>query len=329
MTDLKEKLYQMFILGFDGEYPSDRILDLLEKGLGGVILFTQNIKTKAQTKLTTKTISQRAKYFPFISTDEEGGRVERTENLFDGKKFLSARYAKEKGEEYIITQTREISKLLKELGFNLNFAPVLDVNTNPNNPIIGERAFSDNTDEVIKFGNLVVKEYIKNGIAPCTKHFPGHGDANSDSHLTLPEINLDFEDLETNHIRAFKEVQSPMVMVAHLYCKAFDDEKIPSSVSKNVLGYLKKIAPNSLIITDDMEMKGICKYKNPTDNIINAVLNGVNLILYRSSDDKTIQIIENVYKKALNNPDLQEKISSSFDKIIEFKKNFLPDLKFS
>lgn len=327
MSNLKEKVYQVFITGFEGENPTPKLLEILENGLGGVIFFTQNIKTSEQIQNATNLIKEKSIYTPFLCIDEEGGRVERTENLFSGKKFLSAKFAKENGEDFIKQQTKEISNLLKTLGFNLNFAPVLDVNTNPNNPIIGERAFSDKTDEVIKFGNIVVQEYLKNGIIPCTKHFPGHGDANADSHLTLPVINLDFEDFEKNHIRAFKEVSSPMVMVAHLHCKAFDKDVIPSSISKNVLSYLKKeLKYNPLIITDDMIMGGIVQNNNPVENVVTAIQNGVNIILYRNCDKYTLDIIEGVYEKALNDNDLKEKIEESFEKIINFKKEYLDNL---
>lgn len=326
MNMLKEQLNQMFILGYSGEYPSEEILNLLSEGLGGVILFTQNIKTVEQTKSATDKIKYFSKYKPFISVDEEGGRVERTENIFDGKKFLSAKFAAQKGIDFVKNQTKDISALLKEMGFNLNFAPVLDVNTNPQNPIIGERAFSNNTDDVINFGNAVVKEYIKNGIIPCAKHFPGHGDAKADSHLTLPEINLNLSDFEQNHIRAFKEVCCPMVMVAHLHCKAFDKNKIPSSISKNVLSYMKReLKYNPLIITDDMVMGGILQNNYPADNVVEAIRNGVNLILYRGSDKETLDIIDKVYERAVFDEDLSKKIESSFTEIIKFKQKFLTD----
>lgn len=327
MKNFKEKVYQLFITGFEGENPPEKLLEILNNGLGGVIFFTKNIKTIEQTKILTNIIRNNSLYTPFLCIDEEGGRVERTENLFNGKKFLSAKFIAEKGEIFVIKQTKEISDLLKNLGFNLNFAPVLDVNTNPDNPIIGERAFSDKTDEVIKFGNIVVKEYLNNGIIPCTKHFPGHGDANTDSHLTLPEINLDFDDFKQNHIRAFKEVTSPMVMVAHLHCKAFDKDVIPSSISENVLSYLKKeLKYNPLIITDDMIMGGIVQKNSPVDNVVSAIKNGVNIILYRNCDKYTIDIIDGVYEAALKDIDLKNKIEQSFDKIIEFKQKYLSNL---
>ncbi len=321
--DIKEKIYQMFILGLDGEKLSDNqnLIAALENNLGGVIFFTQNIKTENQFKTLIKDIKNQAKTAPFLSIDQEGGRVERTENLFDKKKYLSAKFSAQKGEEFVREQTEKISRELKDFGLNLNFAPCLDVNTNPNNPIIGERAFSENADDVIKFGKIVTQTYIENGIIPCTKHFPGHGDANVDSHVSLPEIDISLTEYIQNHIRTFKEVSSPMIMVAHLHCKAFDKEKIPSSLSKNVISYLKNdLSYDGLIITDDMVMGGVLGL-DPTQACIKAIKAGVNILLYRNSYDETIKTIENIAKLAQTDAKLQENIENSYRKIIEYKKS--------
>ena len=330
----------MFILGLEGENLQDNpnLVNALHNGLGGVIFFTQNIKTTEQFKKLVEDIKKEAKIPVLLSIDQEGGRVERTENLFYGKKFLSAKFSAQKGEDFLREQTEKISRLLKDFGLNLNFAPVLDVNTNPNNPIIGERAFSNDMDEVIRCGKIVVDTYLKNSIIPCTKHFPGHGDAGIDSHISLPKINLPLEEMEKYHIRPFREVDSPMIMVAHLHCSAFDKEEIPSSMSKNVIDYLrKKIGYDGLIITDDMVMGaigGMEEWKNggmadlkyhtsiplslyPSLKAINA---GVNILLYRNSFDETVQIIENLAQLAESNEELFNNIGSSYKKIIGFKK---------
>lgn len=316
--NIREKIYQMFILGLEGENLSENLnlVNALENNLGGVIFFTQNIKTKEQFKALIKDIKIKAKTTPFLSIDQEGGRVERTENLFGGKKYLSGGKC---GFDILEEQTTQISRELKDFGINLNFAPVLDVNTNPDNPIIGERAFSDKADEVIKFGKIVTETYIKNSIIPCTKHFPGHGDANVDSHISLPVIELELNNYIENHIRPFKEVPSPMIMVAHLHCKAFDKEEIPSSLSKNVVGYLiNELNYKGLIITDDMVMGGVLGLDG-TQACIKAIKAGVNILLYRNSYNETIEIIENIAKLAEKDPELLENIEKSFKKITNFK----------
>lgn len=324
-VDIKTKLYQMFILGLDGDNLKENpnLINALKNGLGGVIFFTQNIKTTEQFKDLVKNIKSEAKTFiypPFLSIDQEGGRVERTENLFGGKKFLSAKFAAEKGEEFLKLQTEQISRLLKDLGLNLNFSPCLDVNTNPDNPIIGERAFSNNQDEVIKFGKIVADTYLQNGIIPCAKHFPGHGDAETDSHIALPKIDLSLKEMEEIHIKPFKEVICPMVMVAHLYCTAFDKEELPASLSKNVIQYLRqKLNYQGLIITDDMVMGALTSSEAAEINAIKVIKAGVNLLLYRNSCDKTIQIIEQIAQFANEDTELAEKIKESYQNIIKFK----------
>lgn len=322
---LQEKIYQLFILGLEGTElkNNSNLINALQNGLGGVIFFTQNIKTKKQIKTLIKDIKNEAAIPLFLSIDQEGGRVERTENLYNGKTFLSAKFAAEKGEEFLKEQTGKIAHLLNNLGFNLNYAPVLDVNTNPDNPIIGERAFSNNTGEVIKYGKIVTETYLKNGIIPCGKHFPGHGDANLDSHLALPKINLPLEEMKEHHISPFKEVNTPMIMVAHLHCTAFDKEETPSSLSKNVLGYLKNtLNYQGLIITDDMNMGGVLNI-DEVEACIKAIKAGVDILLYRGSDDKTINIIESLTESAIKDSELAIRIEESYNKILEFKKKFL------
>lgn len=335
--DLKTRLYQMFILGTEGgEY-----IEALEKGLGGMIFFTKDILTKDQFKNLVSDIKSKALIPPFLSIDQEGGRVERTENIHNGKKYLSAKYAYEKGEDFLRNQTKEIAQELKSYGLNLNFAPCIDVNTNPDNPIIGERAFSNNPDEVIKCEKIVSQTYRENGIIPCAKHFPGHGDANTDSHLTLPEINLPLEEMEKIHIKPFASCAKTieMIMAAHLHCTCFEKDVIPTSLSKNAISYLRnKLGFDGVIISDDMIMKGathvalqhkLCQNLSNRSNSLAQKIKtcemgiraGLNMFIYRNSTPETIEIIETIAQKALKDKELQEKIEYSFEKITNLKSN--------
>lgn len=322
MTDLKEKLNQMFILGTEGGYYKQ----LLKEGLGGIIFFTKDIHSSDQFKNLVNDIKSISKIPPFLSIDQEGGRVERTENIHHGKKYLSAKFAYEKGENFLKNQTLEIAQELKSYGINLNFAPCIDTNTNPNNPIIGERAFSSNPDEVIKGEKIVSEAYRQNGIIPCAKHFPGHGDANADSHLTLPEINLSLEEMEKTHIKPFKAAiknNIETIMVAHLHCTCFENEKIPTSLSQNAIDYLRnKLNFNGVIISDDMVMKGVAEFGD-TKACEMGIQAGINMFIYRYSDKKTFEIIENIYKKAKQDELLAEKIDVSYNKIMTLKNRYL------
>jgi beta-N-acetylhexosaminidase len=322
----KKMLCQMFIIGLDGDKLNENknLINSLNEGLGGVIFFTQNIQSDEKFKKLICEIKNEALIKPFLAIDQEGGRVERTENIHNGKKYLSPKMVYQKGLEQLKKQTVAISEELNSYGINLNFAPCIDVNTNPNNPIIGERAFSNKPEEVIEAGELVVKTYLENGIIPCVKHFPGHGDAGVDSHKALPVIDLSLGNYEENHIRPFREVKSPMLMVAHLHCKCFDEATIPASLSENVIKHylIEKMKYEGLIITDDMIMGGVQAYGavNACKMAINA---GVNILLYRDCYDSTIEIIDKLYNEALQDENLSLNIKKSYEKIMSCKKRFL------
>ncbi len=325
MVDLKEKLYQMFILGTEGGY----LDEALKNGIGGVIFFTKDIQSNEQFKTLITDIKQKCKIKPFLSIDQEGGRVERTENIHGGKKYLSAKFAYEKGLEFLKKQTQEIAQELKNYGINLNFAPCIDTNTNPNNPIIGERAFSSNPDKVIEAEKIVSSTYRKNGIIPCVKHFPGHGDADTDSHLTLPKIDLPLDEMEQTHIKPFKSAiknEIEMVMVAHLHCTCFEKEEIPTSLSKNTISYLRNnLKFEGVAISDDMIMKGVADF-GEVEACEMGIRAGLNMFIYRNCDDKTINIIEKIYQKAIIDDELRKNIEESYLKIQNLKQKYEREL---
>ncbi len=336
--NLKQKLYQMFILGCEG----DGYKKALKEGLGGIIFFTKDIQSSEQFQGLIEEVKSEALIPPFLSIDQEGGRVERTENIHHGKKYLSAKFAYSKG--ILKEQTKAIAQELKSYGINLNFAPCIDVNTNPNNPIIGERAFSDNPDEVIKCEKIVSQTYRENGIIPCVKHFPGHGDANADSHLTLPKIDLTLSEMEKTHIKPFRACAKTieMVMVAHLHCTCFEKDVIPTSLSKNAISYLRRLGFDGVAISDDMVMRGVNnphplragkEFVNEQGEFTNSgagaeicemgIRAGLNMFIYRNSTPKTIEIIETIAEKAKTDKELQENIEKSYERIIKLKTNSL------
>lgn len=313
---MEKLVYQMFILG------CGNLENALAKGLGGVIFFTRDIKDENSFKNLIKDIKSKATIPPFLSIDQEGGRVERTENIRPRR--LSARYAYQNG--VLKKQSEEISRELSEYGINLNFAPCADVNTNPKNPIIGERAFSDNPNDVIKGSSIFIKESRKYGIIPCVKHFPGHGDADKDSHLTLPVINLPIEEMEKTHIKPFKyaiDNNIEMVMAAHLHCTCFDKETIPASLSKNAIGYLRNnLGYDGVVISDDMVMKGVQAYGS-LEACIMGINAGLDMFIFRDSDDKTLEMIEKLCSIVKKNQDLQQKVLKSNKRISRLKRKYL------
>lgn len=315
---MEKLIYQMFISG-TGEY-----LDYaLSKGLGGVIFFTKDILSKEQFQTLIKNIKSKSLISPFLSIDQEGGRVERTENIHE--RYLSPRFAFKKGEAFLKYQTEKIAEELKDYGINLNFSPCIDVNTNPNNPIIGERAFSNNAEDVIKGAQIVSKVYRENKIIPCAKHYPGHGDADKDSHLTLPKIDLPLNIMEKVHISPFKSAikdNIEMIMAAHLHCTCFDKETIPASLSGNAIGYLReKLNYNGIIISDDMVMKGVQAYGS-LDAIIMGINAGLDMFIFRETDKNFIETLNNLVKEVEKDENLKNKVIKSNKRINDLKQKY-------
>ena len=207
----------------------------------------------------------------------------------------------------------------------MNFAPCADVNTNPKNPIINERAFSDKTEEVVNGVNIVSEIYRQNGIIPCVKHYPGHGDAEKDSHLTLPQIDLPLETMKKVHILPFENAVKndiEMVMAAHLHCTCFDKEVVPSSLSKNAIGYLRnELGYNGVVISDDMVMKGVQAY-GMVEAIIKGIDAGLDMFIFRDADEPTKNAIEELLKIAEKDENLKQKIIKSNERIRDLKNRF-------
>ena len=325
---LKQKIAQMFIVGFNGQnYNFNRnFCNLVKNGLGGTIFFTNNISSEKQFKELISSLNKLSSIPMFFSIDQEGGRVERTEKIHNGKKYLSAKQAYEMGLSYLQDQTKQIALELKGYGINMNFAPVLDVNTNPDNPIIGERAFSNNPDEVIAASKVVMKEYEKYGIITVGKHFPGHGDASADSHKTLPNINLEKEELEKTHIKPFEEaikMNIPAIMVAHVLYPSLDKTQTPASISKEIITNLliNQLAFNGIVITDDMEMNGI-KGFSKIDACIKAINSGVNMFIFRECTKEVFDLINKIEKAVIEGIIKEEYIDTSVEKIIKLKYQY-------
>ncbi len=320
MVEIREKVYQMFILGTEGNGYKKALSD----GLGGIIFFTKDIISSEQILKFNNECRKLAKISPFLAIDQEGGRVERTENIHGGKKYLSARYAFQNG--ILEIQTEKMANELKNYGFNLNFAPCVDVNTNPNNPIIGERSFSSNPEDVITAAKIVCNIYSKSNIITCIKHFPGHGDTDTDSHLALPQINLSLEEMEKTHILPFKsliESGIDMVMVAHIYCTCFDSDIIPASLSKNAISYLRdNLKYDGIIISDDMIMKGVSEKFSPLESCLKGIDAGLDMFIFRNSNESIINAIEQIISLAENNNILAKKINNSYTKILKLKEKF-------
>ena len=319
---MQKLIYRKFILGTGGVENRKYLEEALKRGLGGVIFFTRDIDSREQFKDLTANIKSKAREPLFLSIDQEGGRVERTENIH--ARYLSPKFAYEKGEDFLRIQTEKIAHELKEYGINLNFAPCADVNTNPLNPIIGERAFSDNPEVVSKCVKIVSDIYRKNDIIPCLKHFPGHGDASKDSHLTLPVIDLPLGEMERVHIKPFKDnINAEMIMAAHLHCTCFDNDPIPTSLSQNAIGYLRNVLKyKGVVITDDMVMQGVQAFGslNACETAIRA---GVDMFIFRDVNAGVLDMIDSLTGRVESDAKLRNAVLESDLRIEKLKKERL------
>lgn len=319
---MQKLIYRKFILGTGGVENRKYLKEALKRGLGGVIFFTRDIDSREQFKDLTEKIKSMSKEPLFLSIDQEGGRVERTEKIH--ARYLSPKFAYEKGEKFLKIQTEKIAHELKEYGINLNFAPCADVNTNPLNPIIGERAFSDNPEVVSKCVKIVSDIYRKNGIIPCLKHFPGHGDASKDSHFTLPVIDLPLGEMERVHIKPFIDnINAEMIMAAHLHCTCFDSDPIPTSLSQNAIGYLRNVLKyKGVVITDDMVMKGVQAFGslNACETAIRA---GVDMFIFRDVNAGVLDMIDSLTGRVESDAALRNAVLESDLRIEKLKKERL------
>lgn len=328
---LRQKIAQMFIMGFSGtELTSDNknIKIAVEHGLGGIIFFAENIKSNNQLKKLIENLNSFAQIPLFMSIDQEGGLVERTIFKQPRYDFLTPMaLANTENIEDIVLHTEIMAQELKYLGINMDFAPDMDVNTNPNNPIIGIRAFGNDPAAVIKYSKSVYETLINNNVIPVGKHFPGHGEAWVDSHLDMPEIDLSMDQLENIHIAPFKKAIDnglDALMIAHVYYKAFNEEKVPASLSKEVItDYLKgKMNFKGLIISDDMVMGGIANHYSPVQACIKGINAGIDLFIFRGSSYEDLRLLDDL-EMAVKNGDISEnRINESIEKILNHKLKY-------
>ncbi len=265
--------------------------------LGGVILFARNIEAPEQVAELAHDVQSLATDSPlWVSVDQEGGRVARLKAPFtewppmavlgrSGDPTLATRFA------------AALASELKAVGITLDYAPVLDIHTNPKNPIIGDRALAETAEAVAQLGAAIVAGLQENGVAACGKHFPGHGDTSVDSHLDLPLVEHPpdrIRRVECVPFRAAIAADVAFIMTAHLLVPSLDEEnpatlsrRIVTSVLREELGY------QGVIVSDDLEMKAIAKTWTVPDAAVLAMAAGCDALLVCSGDvDVQAQTLE-------------------------------------
>ena len=288
---LEQAAGQVLIVGFTGtEVPARIIDDIAADRLAGVILFKRNIESSGQVAMLCRACaSANAPKNPplLICVDQEGGRVARL-----GEPVLQLPPMRELGRLDDVESTRRQARILgtqlRALGFTLDFAPVLDVDTNPQNPIIGDRAFGDHPEVVIRHGLAFAEGLLDAGLLCCAKHFPGHGDTREDSHVALPRLTHTRDRLDRVELAPFVAAigKIPALMTAHVIFDAIDPE-VPATLSSTVISGLLKgeLGYDGVVVTDDLEMSAVKDGWGVVDAGVRAIAAGCDLLLVCSDLD--------------------------------------------
>jgi beta-N-acetylhexosaminidase len=272
----------LFCVGFDGITMPDHLRPWLGSDLGGVVLFRRNLQDLPQICRLTDALHAAAAVPLLVGVDQEGGRVTRLP-----APFLSPPAAAILGGIGDETLTRDLARAvgreLRAAGFTWNLAPVLDVNTNPRNPVIGDRAFSQDPECVARLGVAAIQGFADAAILATAKHFPGHGETAADSHLTLPESlqpSARWRAVEFVPFRQAVRSGVPLVMVAHLSCPALDPGS-PSSLSRPIItGILREeLGYQGVVVSDDLEMDAIAARLDLGEAAVRFLEAGGDLIL--------------------------------------------------
>lgn len=330
---LREKIGQMVWVSFNGTKMDDTVkTDLKKRNVGGIILFAGNINNASQVKALIDSIKSYSKTPPFLAVDQEGGKVARlsSSNGFSDTYTAFTLGTTFNSEDSTRKSAATMAGWLKQCGFNINLAPVADVNVNPTSPAIGKlgRSFSQFPETVFKHAQWFVNEFNKKNILTCLKHFPGHGSAAQDSHFGFTDISNTWSNSELiPYQRLFAAGYQDVVMMGHLY-NSFLDPVYPASLSKKVATDLlrTKLGFNGLIITDGMAMQAITanySFENAVEYAVNA---GDDILLYttdiRNGGSLAKNVIDIIEQRINSGKISAAKIDESYSRIIQLKSKY-------
>ena len=349
--NLRNKIAQMFIIGFDGKTinSQSKIVKQIEKySIGGVILFDYNFQTQKFDKnianpTQLKKLNCDLQYYNhqsnikyhrpnlplFIAVDYEGGNVNRLGEQYGFPKTISAAEVGKKtlAEAELIAAT--MAQTLKNMEFNLNFAPVLDVNINPQNPIIGKknRSYSSIASKVTDYARIYAHNFLNKNIQYAYKHFPGHGSATGDSHLGFVDVTDTWQDYELVPYRQLlnQDVACSMIMTAHIVNRRLDSSGLPATLSYKILTELlrNQLHFSGVIITDDMQMKAISDNYALDKALILAINAGADMFIFGNNlytKDDIEDLINIIADGVLAGVISHEKINQAYQHIIACKQ---------
>lgn len=309
------------------EFNSQMAETLKNYPVGGIALFGKNIQSPSQLTDFIDEMQQNSKVPLFIGTDEEGGSVARIAKTpgFDVQKFDSMQaIGKSKDPKNAKKVGMVIGSYLKKYGVNLDFAPVADVNTNPDNIVIGNRSFGNEPKLVAKMVAAEIENLHKKGVMSCIKHFPGHGDTKDDTHNGFVAIDKSWEELKKCELIPFEagiNAQTDMIMISHITAENITDDELPSSLSHEMIeGKLRKeLNYDGVVITDSMYMGAIINQYSSGDAAIMAISAGADIVLM---PENYIETFDDIYKAVENKTLSEERIDQSVLRILSLKEKY-------
>ena len=330
-TALRRRIGQLLIAGFDGHQVSAELRSLVRDfGLGGVILFARNVADPEQVAELAFEASRLAPELPlWVSIDQEGGRVARLKSPFtewppmatigrSSDAGLAERFAKALAAE------------LKAVGVTLDYAPVLDVFTNPKNTVIGDRALGGSASDVARLGAVIIRALQREGIAACGKHFPGHGDTIADSHLELPLVEHPPERLRETEFAPFRaaiEADVATIMTAHVFVPSLDEHR-PATLSRRVVDDIlrRELKYAGVILSDDLEMKAIAaQYAVPQAAVMAIDAGCDGLLICSGNHDLQAEALEALIHAAEDGTVPMTRIDDALARQQRAKERFLAD----
>ncbi|MBP2111039.1 beta-N-acetylhexosaminidase [Paenibacillus silagei] len=339
--NLEEKIGQMLLVGIQGKTAGAEARKMIaEDKVGGIILYSNNVGSLKELVQLTNALKQSNAGNPaplFMSVDQEGGKVSR---LPDDYAAFPSNAAVGRGDDAAAAGTmgKLLARAVKSSGFNMDFAPVLDINSNPDNPVIGDRSFGSNAELVTRLGIAEMQGLKREGVIPVVKHYPGHGDTSVDSHLELPVINkteAQLAELEWLPFQAAIREKADAVMVAHILYPKLDPDK-PASLSQVIIGQQLRglMGYEGVVITDDMTMGAIVKNYSLPAAAVDTVLAGSDILLV-AHEYKNEQAVRAALLDSVKNGRISEaRIDESVYRILALKAKYqltdeavpLPDL---
>jgi beta-N-acetylhexosaminidase len=295
MSDLGRSVARMFCIGFDGTSVPLEVDALLKRGVGSAALFSRNVESPSQFAELCADLKRRAGMPFIIGIDQEGGRVRRLRGQFTDVPSMRD-LGKTKDESLAEQVGQIIARESRAMNVDVVFAPVLDVDTNPKNPIIADRSLGSDPQVVSRLGVALLRGIQSCGVAACGKHFPGHGDTWQDSHLTMPKLEhgiARIEQVELPPFEAAVRAGVATIMTAHVVFMPIDP-RYPATMSDVIIQQIlrKRLSFEGVLISDDMEMKAIASNFGIEEAIVRATNAGIDLFAICHSQPLQNQAID-------------------------------------